>query len=235
MHTLRILCLFIMIAPPAYAEDYADLFETAVRKVTWKYPDNLAFTETRRGKESAEVGRYDPSRLEGERWELLSIDGRAPSPEEAAEYRESRRGDRGFMSGDDDEDDDGNDSPGDFVAPGSLELLEESATHWLLGFVPTGDDEEDEKFLKKMAGTVRIAKDGGYLEFLDISSEEPVRPAVGVKIRDFNTRFEFAPALENGPVVPVAFRFRIKGRAFVAVSFDEMETVEFSDFEPVSD
>jgi hypothetical protein len=139
--------------------------------------------------------------------------------------------------GDDDEDEgeEDNDSPGDFVTPDSLELLEESDEHWLLGFVPSGDGDDDEKFLKKMAGTVRIAKDGGHLEYLDISSRKPVRPAVGVKIRDFNTRFEFAPALADGPIVPVAFRFRIKGRAFVAVSFDETETVEFSDFEPVSD
>ena len=87
----------------------------------------------------------------------------------------------------------------------------------------------------KMDGTVRIAKDGGHLEYLDISNQKAVRPAIGVKIRDFHTRFEFAPALAGGPVVPVAFRFRIKGRAFVAVGFDEMETVEFSDFESVSD
>ena len=58
---------------------------------------------------------------------------------------------------------------------------------------------------------------------------------MGVKIRDFNTRFEFAEAVDGGPIVPVAFRFRIEGRAFLAVGFDEMETLEFSDFEPVSD
>jgi hypothetical protein len=225
----------MLISSPALAEDYASLFESAVRKVTWEYPRNLAFTETRRGKERTEVGRYDPSRTEGERWELVSIDGRPPSAEESDDYRESRRGDRGFMSDDDDDGEEDDDSPGDFVTPGSLELLEESDQHWLLGFVPNGDGDDDEKFLKKMAGTVRIAKDGGHLEYLDISSRKPVRPTVGVKIRDFNTRFEFAPALADGPIVPVAFRFRVKGRAFVAVSFDEAETVEFSDFEPVSD
>ena len=115
------------------------------------------------------------------------------------------------------------------------ELLEESDAHWLLGFVPTGDDEDEAKFMQKLNGTVRISKAGGHLEYLDISSRKPVSPRMGVKIRDFNTRFEFAEAVTGGPVVPVAFRFRIKGRAFLAVGFDETETLEFSDFEPVSD
>ena len=89
--------------------------------------------------------------------------------------------------------------------------------------------------MKKLKGTVRIAKPEGHLEFLDISNKKPVSPAMGVKIRDFNTRFEFTEAVEGGPVVPVAFRFRVKGRAFLAVGFDESQTVEFSDFEPVID
>ena len=236
MRMLRLIVLLMLLPPTAYAEDYATLFEDAVRKVTWQYPADWAYTETRQGSERVEVGRYDPSRPEDERWELVAIDGRAPSAEEAREYQEDRRGDRGFMSGDDDDEDgEDDDSPTDFVAPDSLELLEESSTHWLLGFAPAGDDDDDEKFLKKMDGTVRIAKDGGHLEYLDISNQKAVRPAIGVKISDFHTRFEFAPALAGGPVVPVAFRFRIKGRAYVAVGFDEMETVEFSEFETVSE
>ncbi len=230
---LPLLCL-IGLAPATHAEDYAGLFDEAVGRVTWQYPDDWAFTETRHGKDTIEVGRYDPSRPDSERWELLSVDGRPPTPDEADDYREGKQGDRGFLGGDKENDnDDDQGSPSDLVSPGSLELIEESDSHWLLGFVPTGDDEDEAKFMKKMNGTVRIAKAGRHLEFLDIRSRKPVRPAIGVKIREFNTRFEFAEAVAGGPVVPVAFRFRVKGRAFVAVGFDEMETLEFSDFEPM--
>lgn len=236
MRRLPALLLFLALTPAAaVAEDYAGLFEDAVSRVTWEYPENWAFTETRHGKEKTEIGRYDPSKPDGERWELVSVDGRTPTRDEADDYRDSKRGDRGFLGGGDDDSDEDEDGPATVVSPGSLELLEEDDSHWLLGFVPTGDDEKEAKFMKKMSGTVRIAKPAGYLEFLDISSRKPVSPMVGVKIRDFNTRFEFAEAVAGGPVVPVAFRFRVKGRAFLAVGFDEMETLEFSDFEPVSD
>ena len=117
---------------------------------------------------------------------------------------------RGFILGDDD------DGPGSIVGDESLELIEESDAHWLLGFVPTGDDDKEDRFLRKLRGTLRIAKDGGYLEYLDISATEPVSPAMGVKIRDFNTRFEFAriahaPRLSSNsyarrtPIVTVSF------------------------------
>ncbi|MEE4162724.1 MAG: hypothetical protein V2I25_09465 [Woeseiaceae bacterium] len=209
------------------AADYGALLAEAIEQITWEYPENLAFTETRHSGESTLVSRYDPRRDDGERWSLVSVDGREPSSEEIDEFLEKRRERRGFILGDDE------DGPGSIVGDESLELIEESDAHWLLGFVPTADDDKEDRFLRKLRGTLRIAKDGGYLEYLDISATEPVSPAMGVKIRDFNTRFEFAPVAGDGPVLPVAFRTRVKGRAFLAMSFDESEAVEFSDFENV--
>ena len=99
--------------------------------------------------------------------------------------------------------------------------------------MPTGDDDKEDRFLGKLRGTLRIAKEGRYLEYLDISATEPVSPALGIKIRDFNTRFEFAPVADGGPVLPVAFRTHVKGRAYLAMGFEETEAVEFSAFEHV--
>ncbi len=232
MARLSILLFSVVLVPGlACAEDYAGLLNEAIRRVTWHYPAAWAYTETRSGADGVEIGRYDPSAPEGLQWTLLSVDGRKPTAEELQDYAAERSGDSGFFNSDGED----NDDPAAVVSPGTLTLLEETAAHWLLGFEPRGDDEEEARFMKKMAGTVRIAKQGRHLEYLDISARKPVSPKLGVKIREFNTRFEFARAIEGGPVVPVAFRFRIKGRAFLAVSFDEMETVEFSDFESVSD
>ncbi len=237
MRTFLLVILAALTATPALARDYSALFEDAVRGVTWQYPDHWAYTETRTGKDSSQVARFDPSRPDGERWTLLSVDGREPTEAEIDEFLEDKGDDEGFMSGDggeDAKDDSEEDDVRTMVEPGSLELLEESDTHWLLRFVPRPDDEEEEKFLEKMNGTVRIAKAGEQLEYIAISADKPVKPAVGVKIREFMTRFEFRRAVDDGPVVPVAFRFRVKGRAYLAIGFDEMQTIEFSDFEPLS-
>lgn len=237
MRTLLLVMLVTLTTTPALARDYSALFEDAVRGVTWQYPDHWAYTETRTGKDSSQVARFDPSRPDGERWALLSVDGREPTEDEINDFLEDKADDEGFTSGDDSNEkksDSEEDDVRAMVEPGSLELVEESNTHWLLRFVPGTDDEDEEKFLEKMNGTVRIAKAGEQLEYIAISADKPVKPAVGVTIREFMTRFEFRRAVDDGPVVPVAFRFRVKGRAYLAIGFDEMQTIEFSDFEPLS-
>ncbi len=229
-----------LVAAPAVAADYAALFERAVDGVTWTLPDNWAYTETRSNKDGTKVARYDPRLAEGERWSLLAVNGREPTVDEIEAFLEDKAD---TDDADDDKSGEEQEQSGsgtrnradDMVSPGSLTLLEESDAHWLLAFQPSGDDEEDARFMEAMNGTVRIAKDNERLDYIDITNDKPVKPTTGVKIREFLTRFEFAPAFADGPVVPVSFRFRIRGRAFLAVGFDESETLEFSDFEPLSE
>jgi len=231
--------LLLACTKPAIAEDYEALLESALEKITWEYPDNWAYTETRRNREATWVGRYDPSRDDPSPWTLLSVDGRAPTPEEVADWlvekdaeraEDEEQSEQETDNGDDDEEDTG---VGMMIAPGSLELIEEDDQHWLLSFTPKGDDEEEDEFMKVMQGTLRISKPGGHLELLDIANDKPVKPKMGVKIRDFKTQLTFGEAFENGLVVPLSFHFRIKGRAYLAVGFDEMESREFSDFVPL--
>ena len=225
----------------AIAEDYEALLERALEKITWEYPDSWAYTETRRTREATWVGRYDPSREDTSPWTLLTVDGRAPTAEEAAEWLEDKEAKRH----EDEEEsgqapDNGNDADDDtgvgmMIAPGTLELIEENEQHWLLSFTPRGEDEEENEFMQAMQGTLRISKPGGHLESLDIANDKPVKPKIGVKIRDFKTQLTFGEAFENGLIVPLSFHFRIKGRAYLAVGFDEMESREFSDFSPAPD
>jgi hypothetical protein len=179
------------------------------------------------------VGRFDPRRPEDERWTLLTIDGRLPTPEESAEYAENSHhpgnGDR------DDNDDDGNAI--DMVEPGTLRLAEETEDYWLLSFVPTDDDNEDDvgkKVLRSMQGTVKIIKDGEYLAYIDIHNEKPVRPRIGVKMKKFLMHMSFGPAIDNGPIVMRSMDFAINLSAFLLVRVNEAESVSFSDFEYAS-
>lgn len=224
--------LFLATAFAASAETvnggYEALFEEALQSIEWNARESWAFTETASGSEGEFVGRYDPRLPEAEHWTLVSIDGRAPTEKESREYAERKRGEHHDDDREDDREIDG------MVDPGSLELVEETAEYWLLRFVPTDDDDEDEvgrEVLERMDGTVKIIKDGRYLEYLDIRNTEPIRPKVGVKMKNFLTRITFGPAVEGGPIVMKSMDVAIKLSAFLVVRVDETESVRFSDFE----
>ena len=228
--------LALMLALPARAEtafdSYEALFESALETVAWNAHENWAFTETSSGSDGDFVGRYDPRLPEEERWTLLSIDGRDPTAEESREYAERKRGE----NHDGDQEDDGRIDG--MVEPGSLELLEETAAYWLLRFVPTDEGDDDDmgrKMLERMDGTVKIVKDGHYLEYIDIRNTKPIRPKIGVKMKKFLTRITFGPAVEGGPVVMKSMDVAIKLNAFLVVRVDKTESVRFSDFEFAAD
>ena len=213
-------------------DSYEALFQSAIKAITWDFQEDWAFTVTSSGKDSHRVGRFDPRQPEDERWTLLTIDGRAPTDEESAEYAEDSR-DQHFGNGDS-HDDDGDDNAIDMVEPGTLQLVEETDDYWLLSFVPTDDDNEDDvgrKVLKNMQGTVKIIKDGEYLAYIDIHNEKPMRPKVGVKMKKFLMHMSFGPIADDGPVVMRSMDFAIKLSAFVLVRVSEAESVAFSDFE----
>lgn len=224
----------LFVTSTAYAQtshgSYEALFQSAINAITWDFHEDWAFTVTSSGKDSHRVGRFDPRQPEGERWTLLTIDGREPTDEESAEYAEDSR-DQQFGHGDSD---DGDDNAIDMVEPGTLRLVDETDDYWLLSFVPTDDDNEDDvgrKVLKDMQGTVKIIKDGEYLAYIDIHNEKPIRPKVGVKMKKFLMHMSFGPIADEGPVVMRSMDFAIKLSAFVLVHVSEAESVAFSDFE----
>jgi hypothetical protein len=192
------------------------------------YDEDWAFTEIESGSDGEFVGRYDPRSPQGDRWTLVSIDGREPTLEEARRYADRKHGENGEDDHESDSDIDG------MVEPGSLELIEETDDYWLLRFVPTDDSDDDDmgrKVLERMDGTVKIVKDGHYLEYLDIRNTKPIRPKVGVKMKKFLTRITFGPAIDGGPIVMKSMDVAIKLSAFLVVRVDETESVRFSDFE----
>lgn len=226
--------LLLIIAAPARCEpaqdSYEVLFEKALESIAWDFHDDWAFTETESGSDGNFVGRHDPRQPDGERWTLLSIDGREPTAEELRRYADRKRSER---SESEDEEDGEIDR---MVEPGSLELLEETRDYWLFRFVPTdnGDDDDDDmgrKVMERMNGTVKIIKDGQYLEYIDIRNTKPIRPKAGVKMKKFVTRISFGPAVAGGPIVMKSMDVAIKLSAFLVVRVDETESVQLSDFE----
>jgi hypothetical protein len=234
--TALLVALLSAAAWPARAEPppdgYEALFERALESIAWDFPESWAFTETETGSDGAFVGRFDPRKPDADRWTLLSIDGREPTPEEARRYAERKQGDRH----EDDQEDDGDIDA--MVEPGSLALVEETDDYWLLRFVPTDDGDDDEvgrKVMERMDGTAKIIKNGHYLEYIDIRNTRPIRPKVGVKMKQFLTRITFGPAVDGGPIVMQSMDVSIKLSAFLVVRVDETQSLRYSDFEYAGD
>lgn len=204
------------------AVDHDAIFEEAVRAIDDEYMQSWSYTETSQVSEATLVGRYDPRGAIGDRWTLLSVDGRAPTDEEIADYEDDKEEDT-----ESDSDDDDNEVAA-MVEPGSLSLIEETENYYLFTFTPT-DDEDD--FLEHVDATVKIIKAGPYIEYVDLRSAKPFRPQFGVKIKEFVTRLSFAPAAINGPIVPMSIDVRIKARAFLFVGIDETVSISYSDYQ----
>ena len=218
MTRLLLTFFFVCAATPAHAEDYKQLFEDAVETVDWELEKNWAFTESTLSEGKRWVGRHDPRKNEDERWTLISVDGRTPNEDELREFAHDK------------EEHETSDSSQrvDIVDVETVELLEETEEHWLLKFVPAEDEIE---FVDNVDATVKISKDGGYLEAIDLRNNDDIKPGFGTKIGTFIMHLQFGPAIEGGPIVPRNMAIQVKGRAFLFIGFDETEIIEYSNFE----
>jgi hypothetical protein len=157
------------------------------------------------------------------------LNDRQPTTQEIADYAEEKADDNGSSSADKgDHDIDG------IAESDSLRLMEETDDYWLYSFTPVEDDDEEE-FMKHVDATMKIIKDGPYIEYIDMHSNKPFKPQFGVKVKEFVTRLQFCRASSDGPIVPLSVHVRIKARAFLAIGIDEMMSVSFSDYEYVGD
>jgi hypothetical protein len=221
-----ILVGFLTLASAASADDYPSIVANAFANLDAGYRDRWAFSETATEEGVTVVGRYDPRLPVGSRWALISVDGRQPTAEELEDYLEEKEDDQGNERNDD------NDAS-DFVDIESLELLEETDRYWLFDFTPNLDDEDDEArgFMDQVTGTLKVAKDGPYVQSLELRNEKPIKPAFSVKITRFFTRLTFGPAATGGPVVPKTMDVQVRGRAAALIRFDEAESIHYSDYE----
>lgn len=218
MTRLLLAIFFVCAVTPAHAEDYKQLFEDAVATVDWELEKNWAFTESNLTKDKVWVGRFDPRKAEDEHWTLISVDGREPNEEELLKFEHDKE-----------EHETSNSSQRvNIVDVDTIELLEETDEYWLLKFVP---DEDEVEFIDNVDATVKIIKDGRYLEAIDLRNNDDIKPGFGTKIGTFIMHLQFGPATDGGPIVPQNMAIKVQGRALLFIGFDETEIIEYSNFE----
>lgn len=226
--TALLLCALMVLPSPVVADDGSPqaIVTEALEQVEWNPGRSWAYTRTGFEDETLVVSRFDPSRIEGDRWTLISVDNRPPTLEETEAFEEEKQYEQDVP-----EDDSDIPSMIDFD---SLSLADEDAKSWTYSFQPIMDGSEAE-FADKLSGELKIGKPSGALEYLDIRNAGSIRPAFGVKIRTMHMHFDFAPATPNGPQVISEITAEVKGGAYFLVSFDEKESTRFSEFRYVGD
>jgi hypothetical protein len=218
-------------------EDLQGIVQRAFTNVESDVQQHWRFAEVSNDGEVERVAHFDPRRPQAEHWELLTINGESPSPEQQTEFRkqkqeqterEAKRNGREVAD------------PLDSIDMTSLRLVADDPTGWDISFQPLGTG-ESKKMMSKMRGSLRISKPESCLELLEFASPGPVKPQIGVKVEHFLSRFEFAPVARDtensercGRLLPTLTQFEITMRAFGVMAVDRTMRASYSDYQRVS-
>ena len=167
---MKILLAFLglLLGASAIADDYQSIVQRAFETIHQDFDEDWSFTETVTEDDVVTVGRYDALGAAGQRWTLLSFDGRSPTDDEIDDYLDEKKQGRkrGRHRDDSDDSDDSDDADNDkrdnsaIVNFESLQLLEETADYWLFGFIPDDDDDDDDDndFMRHVDGRIKVIK-----------------------------------------------------------------------------
>lgn len=223
-----LLTALIVFLPGMAFGSQLDLAEQALASLDDTALDGWAFTETTVHNGTETIARYDPSLPEGERWNLISVDGRAPTDDDREDFEKRHAGGDQKDGEQEDSEEQGFSA---VIEPDSLVPLEDSVTHAVYRFQPaSGEEEDDDGMSEHLDGLLRISKNGPYVESLEMRSREPFSPAFSVKIKEFSTVMTFAPVGENGTVLPESVEVRVIGRAMLFKKLDETVETRLSDY-----
>jgi hypothetical protein len=203
-----------------------DLVEIALAAMDEVSQDRWAYTQTMNENGTEVVIRHDPSRPEGQRFSVVSVDDRSPTEAEEEKYL-ARANENGS---DDDETDDGNEVRA-MIDRQSLTPIEETETHTLYSFRPVADDEDDRKLYEHLEATLRLAKNPPQVEAIEMRNPKPFSLGFGIKIKQFELILTYAPV--DGDVLPRTVSTRIVGRAMLFKKVEEAIGVTYSDYRRV--
>ena len=183
--------------------------------------ENWFFTTTINTDEETLVSRNDPSKKEGARRELISVNGEPPTSERLKKYekKEAKRLE-------DRENDDSRSKFSEMVDFSTLALVEVTNGQALLSFTPMLDGLEKES--DKFNGSLQMNADTHLIEELSLANTEKLSPAFSVSLNTFNMNFSFLPV--DGEVLLSRMKTSIEGKAGFLKKFKKSTEITFSDY-----
>lgn len=183
---------------PSVIDHVPDLPRSAILRFVANDLEDWHYTRTRESEEGSLTDRHDPD-LPGEaHWQLVSVDGRAPTEDEVRDYEKDRadhsdreqRASRAEML--------------QVLAPGSVELLDASGEVHRYAYRLRSPDGKRERVYAALEGELEVvdAAGGPWVREVRLWNTDILRPILGVRIDTADLRFEFA--VQDGWVLPVA-------------------------------
>jgi hypothetical protein len=225
----RLLFALLLLIPGSLIAADTELVEQALQNMESERSREWAFTETTLTEGKTIVKSYDPQRPSGERWKLLTVNGREPTADEMKRIeRQNRRDEEQQAEREADDSDESEISA--MISPGSLSLIEENESRAIYKFKPGAESDRERKMMSHVDGVLEVDKAGPTVSSIELKSRGPFSPAFGVNISEFMTHMTFAPLEEGGPALPQTVAVRVEGRAFMVKKLNEDVKVAYSDW-----
>jgi hypothetical protein len=215
--------LAVLLAGPAGVAAMPGYVRAALAHFDTEVPAGWAYTLTTvRNNEARTTARFDPARPPADQWTLLSLNGRAPSAKEAAQFARARAGSGPATTAQ------GTFRKGD-IDPASVTLVTEDAERgeFLCTFreEATGAD----KMLGHLTLRLTVNKLQPHVEKFTLELKAPYNPVLGVKMRELLVQMSFSPPVGDRPSLPDFNRSHFVGRIFF-IGVEEDLILTYADF-----
>jgi hypothetical protein len=196
-------------------------FRAALAAFSPEVPPGWAYTLTTTRNQRTLVERFDPAEPPERRWRLRQLDGRAPTPDEEANYARSRPTDSAGGS-------QANFRKAD-LDPGSFVVVREddAGGEFLGGF--RAESAGPDKMLGHLRVRLFVSRQPAYVERYVLELDEPYSPVLGVKMNTLQVEARFTAPTGDQPSLPATQLSRFTGRILFFSTAEELDLI-YSDF-----
>lgn len=166
------------------------------------------------------VEKHDPSAPRGQRWELISKDGKTPTDAERRDYAKKRKRDSGT----------GQFNLKELVDLSSVKVEKEDPERMTCSIRMKADDDDGRIIAEKVQGQLVVRKQTPAIEALELSNNGRIGKRGVFSLSEFKIRMAFAFDANIGELLPASFSMRLRGRALLVKSLNSDTEVTFSDF-----
>jgi hypothetical protein len=226
---LLVLPAAAMAAPPQPVADALALLAAGSSRLAagWRYQQKVTSDQ------GSETLAYDAARPGGERWKVLTVNGKQPSPEKARTLANKMRAAhrKGKQSGG------VSLSVGNWLQASRYRLIRSTGTQLVYQIemhAGTHDSASADKMLKHLSGRLVVARSDHRPLELTLDNFESFSPRFGVKVTRFRLQIHFRRLGVKAPVVADRVSTVAQGKVFWIKSFNTQTQVTLSHFAPVA-